>query len=494
MNFDEHPGRSTAPDEPAVREFDRPTQATAVEDAAEPNTAPPGNSRFYVLARAALRPLGIDRPIAYTLIGRGWNVLAGLLNIAFIARYLRPEEQGFYYTLWSMLALYTFLELGLTFVLTQFASHEKAQLEWTSPSTLSGSASAEIRLAALAKRALLWYGVAAGIFLVLVLPAGLYFFSLNSASSAHVSWRGPWIWSVGATVINICMTPFFAILEGCGKISELALLRTSQNIASNSAVWITLFLRGGLFAVAAFPTTYCVVGLIWLVASYRGFFRTLLQTDVSKAPFRWGTEVWPFQWRMAVSSASNYIVFQFLVPVMFASQGPVTAGQMGMSLSLCNALLNGAMSWMTTKISPFGVLVAKRQWAAFDALFFRTLRQSMVVLLAGSIVLSVGVTVLHSFHYPISRRLLAASPFAALLLSTIMTHAVFCEAQYLRTHKTEPFLSLSVISALVTGVSTLIVAKPFGALGVSVGYLVCSSVSLILGTNIFIKKRRLWHA
>jgi hypothetical protein len=495
VNFDEHlptltaPGELTPAPEPAAG---RP--ADAIEPVAPPIPARSRPAGFSALARMVLHPLGIDRPIAYILIGRGWSAVAGLLNIAAIARFMRPDEQGYYYTFSSITALYTLFELGLTFVLTQFVSHEKAHLEWTDAGTVSGSERAKLRLAAFSRRALQWYSTISALFLILVLPGGLYFFARNSAGSDHVNWRVAWIWFISATVFNFCIAPFFSILEGCGRISEMALARTVQIIIANSGVWIALSVGAGLFSAAVFPIASFLVGFVWLLGVYRGFFRDLFRTDVSDAPFHWWTEVWPFQWRMAVGSASNYLVFQLFVPVLFAAQGPIAAGQMGMSLSLCNSLLSGSMAWMTTKAAPFGVLVAKRQWMTLDGIFFRTFRQSILILLAGSLVLGSAVVLLKHFHFPVSKRFLGTAPFATLLLATIVSHAVFCEALYLRTHKAEPFLTVSVTGALIASVSTLLVAKPFGAMGVSLGYLVCCSVSLILGTSIFLRKRREWHA
>ncbi len=125
-----------------------------------PLLAPGGRSRLRALILPAFRMFGIDRAIAYTLVGRGWSLIAGPLTIILIARFLRPEQQGFYYTFGSVIALNIFFELGLTYVLLQFASHEKAHLEWATAGTLSGSNIAEMRLAALLKLALRWYGVA----------------------------------------------------------------------------------------------------------------------------------------------------------------------------------------------------------------------------------------------------------------------------------------------------------------------------------------------
>jgi hypothetical protein len=450
-------------------------------------------SRFRAVVQTIFRIFGVDRAIAYTLIGRGWSVIAGPLTMVLIARFLRPEEQGFYYTFGSVLALNIFFELGLTYVLLQFASHEKAHLEWTSSGELSGSEVAKIRLAALLKLALRWYSVAAVLVLLLVLPAGLAFFSRNSVPSAAIAWRTPWIWLATASALNLLVAPLFAILEGCGKISQIASIRVGQSVLASLGIWLTLLCHGALFAGPVFQTINLAVGLAWLISGYGRFFRTLLQADVSQASFHWWTEVWPFQWRIALSWLSGYFIFQLFNPVLFASHGAVVAGQMGMSLSLCSALLGVSMAWMSTKASPFGVLVARRQWQALDTLFFKTFRQSLLVMVVGSVVVYACVSMLNYRGYPFSRRLLNPLPFAFLLLSAMINHVAFCEAQYLRSHKAEPFLWLSITTGITTGASTFLLAKPFSAFGVSAGYLMCCTVALIIGTKIFFHKRKEWH-
>jgi len=450
-------------------------------------------NRFRAFVQTIFRLVGVDRAIAYTLIGRGWSVIAGPLTIVLIARFLRPEEQGFYYTFGSVIALNIFFELGLTYVLLQFASHEKAHLEWTTVGMLSGSEVARMRLAALLKLALRWYSVAAVLVLLLVLPTGLVFFTRNSAPTAAVTWRTPWIWLVTASALNLLVAPLFAILEGCGKISQIASMRVSQSVFANLGLWLTLLWHGALFAGPVFQTINLTFGLIWLVSHFGRFFRTFLQTDISQAPFHWWTEVWPFQWRIALSWLSGYFIFQLFTPVLFASHGPVVAGQMGMSLTLCNALGGVSMAWMSTKASPFGVLVARRQWQALDTLFFKTLFRSVLVLIAGSVVVYAFVTVLNYRDYSFSRRLLNPLPFALLLLATIMNHVVSSQAIYLRTHKVEPFLWLSIAVGTLTAAFAYILARPFSALGVAAGYLICCTVALVTGTKIFRQKRSEWH-
>ncbi len=451
-------------------------------------------ARLHRFVGSAVRALGVDRAIAYTLLGRGWSVIAGPVTLLLIVRYLRPEEQGFYYTFYSVIALNIFFELGLTYVLVQFASHEKAHLEWTGAGTLSGSEVAHARLAALLKLALRWYAAAALLVMLLLLPGGLVFFSRNSSMAAGIVWRAPWVWLAVVSALNLLTMPLLAVLEGCGKVSHIASMRAGQNIASSIGLWLTLPLHGALFAVPVMETINAGYAALWVGVGYAGFLKTLLRMDVSGATLKWATEVWPFQWRIAVSWLSGYFIFQLFNPVLFATHGAVVAGQMGMSIVICNSLLSVSMAWMSTKASPFGVMVARQQWAALDELFFKTFRQSLLVLVAGGLVGYACVVALKYYNHPFSKRWLSPLPFAFLLLAVMLNHVLFCEAQYLRAHKSEPFLWLSVALGVLVAVSTFVIAKPFGALGVSAGYFTCCGAALIAGTRVFLRKRREWHA
>jgi len=68
---------------------------------------------------------GIDRAIFITLLGRGWNVGAGLLTIFLVAHFLTQEMQGYYYTFNSLIALQIFAELGITSELNwSYSAHQ----------------------------------------------------------------------------------------------------------------------------------------------------------------------------------------------------------------------------------------------------------------------------------------------------------------------------------------------------------------------------------
>jgi O-antigen/teichoic acid export membrane protein len=438
--------------------------------------------------------LGIDRAVAYTLLARGWSLVSGPLTLLLIAKFLRPEVQGFYYTFGSVIALNVFFELGLGYVLLQFASHEKAHLEWSETGTLEGSASALGRISSLLRAALKWYSLAAFLLLAVMMPLGLLFFSRNApANAADVPWRIPWVLLVLTSALDMLLIPLFSILEGCGIIARIATVRVTQAILANTGLWITLISRGGLFAGAVFETITFLTAAIWIWRHYRKLFRHLLSPELSPAPISWWSEIWPFQWRIAISWITGYFSPQLFIAVLFAARGAVMAGQMGMSASLCNGMVSLAIAWVSTKSAPFGALVAKRKWTELDSLFRTTVKQSMFVLTAAIAVGFTGVVILKQIHHPLSNRFLSPLPFALLLAAITVNHIVYCLAQYLRAHKSEPLFYLFAIGSLFTAASAFLLARPFGATGVTTAYFGCCVATLILALRTFRRKRREWH-
>jgi O-antigen/teichoic acid export membrane protein len=90
--------------------------------------------------------------------------------------------------------------------------------------------------------------------------------------------------------------------------------------------------------------------------------------------------------------------------------------------------------------------------------------------------------------------MLPAPLFAVLLLTIFLSHIGASEAAYLRAHKREPFLVLATVVGVLTGVSTLVNGKLWGAEGVVIGYLICGGfIYLTGGSYIFVRFRQAWH-
>ncbi len=438
-----------------------------------------------------LSGLGIDRAVGWTAAARVWSVLAGPISVVLIATRLSAEEQGFYYTFASIVSFQVMFELGLGMVVLQFASHEKAFLEWQSDGTLNGSEVEKGRLAALLRKTLQWYAVAAALSGVTLLIGGTLFFAFKP--TAVSGWQSPWIALAILAGGTLFLTPFLSMLEGCGLVTEVARVRLWQAIASNLTAWSVLLAGGRLWASPAISGASLLFGGAWVLLIHRRFFSDLLRTRGDG--ISWREEVWPFQWRIAVSWISSYFIFHLFIPVLFTSRGPAEAGRMGMSLTLASAVYLVSNSLLTTKVPQFGELIARRDFAELDARFFPAMWRSFGVMAFGAAVLLGGTLVLHAIGHRWSTRLLEPLPFA-LLLATMMANTIFfAEAVYLRAHKQEPLIRVFIASGLAVATSTLLLGRAYGATGMMLGYFATTLVvSLGGGTWMFLQKRREWHA
>lgn len=454
-----------------------------------------GQNGLWALVARLKGLLGIDRAIGFTLLSRSWSVISLPVTLFCVAHFLSKDEQGYYYTFDSLLGLQVFFDLGIAFVVLQFASHDKAHLEWTAAGCLTGEGHHKARLASLLAKAIKAYNCSAALLFLTVLPVGFYFFWRQQGPAATVEWRLAWVWAALVTAANLRLSPLLAFIEGCGQVAEIARLRLIQQVVGTLLAWTVFALGGRLLAAPALNTGYLLTAGIWLAVTRRHFLRDVLAASDPQVRIRWRTEVWPLQWRITVSYLSGYFIFSLFNPILFAYQGKAVAGRMGMTMKIVDSMRTVCLSWMSTKAAPFGSLVARRQFAELDVVFFRSLRQSGCLLALGCVVFVGVVTGLQWTHHPLADRLLGILPTVLLLGLALANHVIFAEAVYLRAHKQEPFVWLSILGAVTTAATTYYFGRYYGATAV---VLACFLSTVFLGvaasTYVFQRKRREWHA
>lgn len=279
------------------------------------------------------------------LAQRAWQAVAGVVTLAFVAHFLSPVEQGYFYTLASIAALHMALDMGLSAVLVQFSAREFIGLSWGVGGTVEGAAPS--RFLTLVRLSLRWYGAAAVIFL-LIYPAGVAFLA-NGHGDLGYDWRGPWALLVCATATGFVLLPALALTEGSGSVAEAYMVRLVQGLMGAGAAWAVLAMGGGLYAVAMMPAVSAVVAGVWLFVRRRRMVVQAFQERTGN--FHWGVEVWPLQWRIGASWLAGYVLVLMHVPLLFRTQGPAVAGQMGVTMAVANLLCMLASSWMTARIS-----------------------------------------------------------------------------------------------------------------------------------------------
>ena len=167
--------------------------------------------------------------------------------------------------------------------------------------------------------------------------------------------------------------------------------------------------------------------------------------------------------------------FQLFNPVLFATEGPVVAGQMGMTLSVLTAIQAFAQSWQNTKVPKYSVLIELKKYKDLDDLFDKTLKQMNFICFALLSVMFVGILILRLSHLEIRGNLLGDRfldyiPMVLMMIPVVVNQYTFSWATYLRCHKQEPILITSVVVGVLCLLSTFCLGNIWGLYGITGGY------------------------
>lgn len=442
--------------------------------------------------------LGLDKTIALNVTSRIVQGASGIVILYFIARNLSKEEQGYYFTFSSILAIQIFFELGLTGIITQFVAHENAQITWSDKNIVNGNNQSISRLSSLLRLIVKWYTVISIILLISLIITGFLFFGSLSRSNISIHWKNPWILLSIFTSISLLFSPILAFFEGLDKIYEVIKIRLKQQII-NIALCI-LFLNLG-FKLYSAPFASILSFLIipfWIAKKNNWVILKEIWLKVDCWKINYWEEILPFQWKIALSWISGYFIFQLFNPVLFASEGAIVAGKMGMTLAVLNSIYALTFSWMSTKIPVFSRYIALKDYKSLDKLFFKTLKQSSIISCFGLFSFFFLIMILNHFQVKIhdekiSDRFLNNPFLLFMIIPFFFNHLSASWATYLRCHKKEPMLIQSIIIGILSAISTFVFGNKFGISGLTFGYLIVSFISLIWAYFIFMKKKIEWQ-
>lgn len=441
---------------------------------------------------------GLNRAISYGVLTRAWSVIAGPVTILMIAGHLTKVQQGFYYTISSLQALQVFFELGLMTLIAQFASHEFVRLQWGAKGAVEGDPLARERFFDLLAKGARWFSISAALLILVLVPLGLTFLASKEGGS-DFSWKIPWLLAVLGTASNTFVIPFLAVVLGSGEVAAVNRREMVAAMLVSAISWLVLGAQGGLYAIAAATFGHSIVSWWYLLRHKPEMLRELWRRfrlrhlPPPEARISWRLEIWPVQWKLALAWISGYFVFQMYTPVLFHYQGPVVAGQMGMTLSASNALLAVSLTWINSTMPEFGKLVAQRQWRTLDALFAKVQRQSFLVVVVGAVIGTAAIAVLQRY-LPMGSRFLPASHAAVLFAGVTVQVLVSGFASYLRAHKKEPLFLLSMVTGILQGAATWVFGMKFGSIGLVTSYFALTLlIALPVTFTVWKRCRTKWH-
>jgi O-antigen/teichoic acid export membrane protein len=445
---------------------------------------------FKLGLKKILKIVGIDFAIFYTISARVLQATGSLVNIFLISHFLSKEEQGYYYTFGSIVGIQIFFELGLNTILIQFVAHEKAHVSLNSNNEFIGKPENLSRLSSLLRFCISIFSKLSIVLFFVLNIIGYLFFTKFSKNDSNINWHFPWVLLCFSTSLMLCIDPIMGFFQGLGQVKDTAKVFLFQQVATLITSILILLNGGGLWTLGLSNLISAVTLIYFLSFTYRNKILKFIYNKIGEWKVDYKKEIFPYQWRIALSWISGYFIFQLFNPVLFATEGAVVAGQMGMSISAFNGVSAISMSWITTKVPLFSEMIARKEFDKLDSTFNFTIKNLIIVCLILLSTLLIFIYLLTRFHFALANRFLPIPYLIILSIITLINQLIFSWATFLRCHKKEPFLINSIVGGITCAMSTIILGHYFGLNGIVLGYLTLTLLSgLPWGYTIFKTKK-----
>lgn len=419
-----------------------------------------GLIRFFSLT------FGIQTAGLINLAGKVTQIPCRLGSLLLVGTFLTENQQGFYFTIISLIALQQFFELSLNIVIVNTTSHFWPKLRIKASGHLEGASEQLGSLQKLCRFLLYWYCFA-GILFVAIVGYGGYLF-LSQQTVDDVTWQAPWFFIVFLVGLSLPITGFANVLEGAHQLKAVYIAQFFQTILALVFVATLLTLSLNIWAACSFALAQLITNTV-LIIKYRKFFSIILH-DTIKSNFHWKTDVFPWHWKVGLQSLVGYFSNQLITPALFIFHGPILAGQFGMSWQIILGIQQISFAIFQSQIPKFGSLASQKLFKELDRLainasLLATTMTALGIASAGSI-----FYLLVLLEMEIANRILPLPLFLLLLAALLPMVWTHCIILYVRAQRQEPFLVQNVINSILLGGGNYLLAQFYDVESVILGY------------------------
>jgi hypothetical protein len=429
----------------------------------------------------------ISRDVLYTQANQAWKAVSGLATLLLIPVFLTQEEQGYWFTMMSLAMLVMLADLGFFTITLQFAAHEFAYLRFEG-GTVTGDELRKKRLASLFVFCTKWALAVVCMAFPIILVIGFLFLSQKPSG---LSWTWPWVLYVAGAGLTFFASAIIYFIEGCDSVGPMQKVRLWMAVVTVAVLWCGLTLGWGLYALSFSVLSGALFGLAVVAFSYGRLFLEFFAIS-KEFKYSWRPQFLGLLWRYALSWSSGYFIFQAYTPIMFHFHGPVEAGKVGLSIVLWMGVFSVANAWVYAVTPRLNMHVSQRRWQDLDALFKKNLTRSSLTFILGAVVVLVAMRLFQG-RLSVIDRLVGFVPMAFLATAWFFQIVVNGMGVYLRSHKQEPLVLPSVVSAIYIAATTILCAKYLDARWFFAGWLSSSIWGIPWVLAIFSRRKRAWQ-
>jgi O-antigen/teichoic acid export membrane protein len=431
----------------------------------------------------------ISKDVIFTLINSLWKIVSGPITLVLIPLFLTAEIQGFWYAFISIAALSILADLGFTTIVAQFSAHEYAHLNYNFQTRrLEGDSEKISKIGSLFRFVIKWALSVSIIGFPLILLAGIVMFWNKGG---NIDWIFPWILYVISSGLSFTTNVILSFLEGCNQISEIQKNKIISAICLSVSMWIFLYFGFGLYSLAITALIGTSLNLILLFIRFKNLIYQLYVTG-KDLYYNWIKDFLRLIWRYAISWSSGYFIFQIYTPLTFHFHGPIDAGKVGISMALATAIFTISNVWIYVSTPKLNMYASRKEWHQMDKLIIKSIVLSVVTFIVGMTIVIISL-VFYTNEFTFMKRFLGPVPMSILLSAWIIQLIINALAVYLRAHKQEPLVGLSIALSTFIITSTFLISKYLSSEYLFLGFLVAVIWGLPVTLIIFKRKKLEWH-
>lgn len=430
-----------------------------------------------------LKKRGTD--VLYTSINYSFRLVLKPLLLLLIPLFLTENEQGYWYTFTSLAALTTFADLGFTTIVSQFAAHETALLQYDEKKQIY--VGNDVRLVSLFQTMKRWFGRAMIIITPIIFFVGCF---VMQGDSCFIEYVVPWLIYAVFNSVNFYVQTNLAFFEGCNQIARVQKIKCMDAIMVNGLSMLLLLSGAGVYALGCSMAVASLIDILF----YRKIFHSLLKQLLAncREKVEWFKEIMPLLKKYAIGWISNYLTFQIYNPLTFRMFGAEVAGKVGYTITIISSIFSMANVWMYVVTPTMNAQAECKDWKGMDKTLRNNLPLSGGTFLVGVILFCILLKI-PLIDTLLGARILPLRQFIVLGSAYFLQVFVNGMAIYLRAHKQEPLLYVGIVSAVCSIVATVIILTVYGVDYVFYGYLLSFAITMPTVIYIFISRRKEWH-
>lgn len=393
----------------------------------------------------------MDKHIKSVLIYRIFQIGAFGTTSLLMPITVDEVELGVYFVFLNLVAAQLLFELGLSQALLQVASHVDDLTSAQSNPLLNWLSVVYRKISC----RFLFFSITFG-------AAYLYFFIPSGYQYVIILWA-----IIAASIsVNLAVSYKFTLIESQGLVSHASKGRLVTLLFSSLVTWGLLCLDFGLLSVVIGYLVMSLTAIIWLDKNF-----CLSCSDYSRFndENEFVKEIKRIQHKFALSYIGGYLSFNAVIPIIFALNGPVDAGRVGLALALFSSVTILASSFVAAKNQLLAKLISSQDFFDLNITFNKCLALTFFTGVTLIFAVFFGIYALDFFGFEFTKKIIDFNFLIMIALASLANALTYSLAIYVRAHKVEPFVILSCLNALGTLIFVTLGAH-FGAGWAATGY------------------------